>query len=125
MKLYGLALAAMALTGCASSVMNGFVGKPIQEVMVRYGQPNNAFDMGDGRRAFQWSMSNTYVTPVTSTTTGNAYAYGPSVAWTQNTQISGGVPITNTCAYTMFGRWSGASNTWIMESFQKPKLACE
>lgn len=115
----------VALCGCASSVMNGFVGKSVQEVMVRYGPPANAFDMGDGRRAFQWQMTSTSVTPVTSTTTGNAFAYGNNVNWTQRTQITGGVPITNTCAYTMFGRWSDAANAWIMESYQKPKLMCE
>lgn len=123
-KLLTLALA-MALTGCASSIMNGFVGKSVQEVMVRYGPPSNAFDMGDGRRAFQWEMTSSYVTPVTATTTGNAYAYGRNVAWTENTQISGGVPVSNTCAYTMFGRWSDTSKAWIMESYQKPKLMCE
>lgn len=125
MKFRGLMLIALALSGCASSVMNGFVGKSVQDVMVQYGPPTNAFDMGDGRRAFQWAMTNSYVTPVTSTTTGNAYATGSNVRWMQNTQISGGVPITNTCAYTMFGRWSDTASTWVMESFQKPKLACE
>ncbi len=113
------------LSGCASSIMGGFVGKPLQQVMVRYGPPANAFDMGDGRRAFQWVMSSTYVTPTYATNTGNASVYGNSVMWTQNTQITGGVPITNTCAYTMYGRWSESTKTWVMEGYEKPKLLCE
>lgn len=117
--------AAVALTGCASQIMSGFVGQPLQQAMVKYGPPSNAFDMPDGRRAFQWAMSSTYVTPTYSTTTGNAYGYGNSVNWQTNTQITGGVPITSKCAYTLYGRWSDGANAWIVEGFEKPSFACE
>lgn len=116
---------ALFLTGCASSVMNGFVGKPVQSAMVKYGPPVNAFDMGDGRRAFQWVMRSTYTTPVTATNSGTAIPMGSSVYWSQNTQISGGQPITNECAYTLYGRWSESANTWMIEGFEKPRLMCE
>ena len=115
----------LTLSGCAGSIMNGFVGQPLQQVMVKYGPPANAFDMGDGRRAFQWAISKTFVTPTNASTTGNAYGYGNSVTWTQNTQISGGVPITNSCMYTMYGRWNENTNTWIMAGYEKPKLMCQ
>lgn len=124
-KLILAAITSLALTGCASQIMNGFVGKPLQEVMVRYGPPANAFDMGDGRRAFQWVMTSTYVTPTTAYTTGTAYGHGNSVSWTQNTRIVGGQPISNQCAYTMFGRWSDSANSWMMEGYQKPNIMCE
>lgn len=118
------ALAALALlAGCASSIMKGFVGEPLQQAMVKYGPPLNAFDMGDGRRAFQWVMTSTYVMPSYATNTGNAYAVGNSVYWSQNTQISGGQPISNRCAYTLYGRWNGSA--WIIEGFAKPNLICE
>lgn len=116
---------AVLLSGCASSVMGGFVGQPVQQAMVKYGTPSNAFDMGDGRRAFQWVMQSTYVTPTVATNTGNAFGYGNSVSWTQNTTITGGQPITSKCAYTLYGRWSETAKSWIVEGFEKPPLLCE
>lgn len=120
-----LGLLLLTLCACASSIMQGFVGQPLQQAMIKYGPPLNAFDMGDGRRAFQWVMNSTYVTPSYATTTGNAYGIGNSVYWTQNTQISGGQPINNRCAYTLFGRWSDSTNSWLIEGFEKPNLMCE
>jgi len=124
-KLIGITLVLFLVAGCASSIMNGFVGKSLPQVMVKYGPPLNAFDMGDGRRAFQWIMTNTYVTPMYATTTGNAFASGNSMMWSQNTQIGGGVPITDQCAYTMYGRWHEDQKLWIMEGFEPPNLMCE
>lgn len=119
---YAICLA-LALTGCASSIMKGFVGQPLQSVMIKYGAPANAFDMPDGTRAFQWIMSSTYVTPTYATNSGYATPMGNSVYWQQNTQIHGGQPITNTCAYTMFGRWNGTA--WVMTGYSKPNLMCQ
>ncbi|WP_299327595.1 hypothetical protein [Parasphingopyxis sp.] len=105
--------------------MDGFVGDPIQQVMVRYGPPANAFDMPDGTRAFQWVMDRSYVTPTYQSNTGSATAIGNSVYWSQNTQISGGQPINHRCAYTMYGRWDDNLETWVMTGFERPPLACE
>lgn len=105
--------------------MQGYLGQPLQAAMIDYGPPQNAFDMPDGTRAFQWVMSSTYVTPTNVNNYGNAYAAGNAVNWYQNTQITGGQPITNECAYTMFARWSDAQNAWVFTSFKKPKMLCE
>lgn len=117
--------AALAVTGCASSIMGGYMGEPVQSAMVKYGPPQAAFDMGDGRRAFQWSMDQSYTTPTTVNNQGNANVYGNSVWWTEKTQISGGQTLNSTCNYTMYGRWSESANAWILESFEKPRLMCE
>ena len=53
-------LALSTLIGCASEIMKGYVGRPVQDVMLDYGAPTNAFDMGDGRRAFQWIIHSSY-----------------------------------------------------------------
>ena len=101
--------------------MQGYVGKPLQEVMLDYGPPVNAFDMPDGTRAFQWSMSSTYVTPTTVTSTtmpaGNI--------WMTNTQISGGQPITSSCVYTMFARWNDEQGAWVFTDFRRPSALCQ
>lgn len=112
---------AVSSAGCASQIMQGYIGEPIQEVMIDYGPPINAFDMPDGTRAFQWSMSSTYVTPtnVTTTTTpaGNM--------WFTNTRITGGQAITSSCVYTMFARWDDEQRTWIFTDFRRPNMMCE
>ena len=105
--------------------MKGYVGQSLQQVMVKRGAPANAFDMGDGRRAFQWVITQTYVAPVNVQNSGNAYSFGNSVNWSQNTQITGGQPITNACAYTMYGRWNEDRKIWLMEGFEKPNFNCE
>jgi hypothetical protein len=120
-----IAAAFVMLSGCASTIMKNYVGQPLQIPMLDYGTPANAFDMPDGSRAFQWVLSSTYTPPVTATNTGNAYAVGNSVLWTQRTQINGGQPITSQCAYTMFARWDDAQNAWVITGFRKPKLMCE
>ena len=64
--------ALLSLSACASQIMQGYVGKPIQSAMVDYGPPVNAFDMGDGRRAFQWVMNQTYIMPTNVRNYGTA-----------------------------------------------------
>lgn len=118
-------IAALTLTACASQIMQGYVGQPVQQVMVKYGTPISAFDMGDGRRAFQWRIGHSYTPPTTVTNSGTAYPIGNSVWWTQSTQISGGQPITGSCIYTLYGRWSASANAWLIDSYEKPPLMCE
>lgn len=120
-----LGLAALALAGCASSIMNDYVGQPLQSAMVDYGPPVNAFDMGDGRRAFQWSMTSSYTAPTTVSNSGTAMPMGNSVWWTQNTQISGGGTSSQTCLYTLYGRWDESADVWRVEGFEKPRFMCE
>jgi len=115
----------LALSGCASSIMQGYVGQPVQQAMVDYGPPSTAFDMGDGRRAFQWAMESTGKTPTYVQNSGNVQGYGNSAWWTQNTTITGGQTVTSKCNYTLYGRWSDASNAWLIEGFEKPKFLCE
>jgi hypothetical protein len=126
MKKTGFAiLVALALSACATSIMRDFVGEPVQRVMVRYGSPANAFDMPDGRRAFQWVMGSSYTPPAYVSQTGNATAIGNTVWWTQNSQISGGQPIHSECTYTMYGRWNETQNAWIIEGFEQPSFMCQ
>jgi len=117
--------AALSLAGCASSIMKGYVGEPLQAAMVDYGPPANAFDMGDGRRAFQWSMTSTSTAPTMVRNSGTAVPLGNSVWWTQNTQISGGGTATTECLYTLYARWDQQTMVWRVEAFEKPRLFCE
>lgn len=113
------------LTGCASQIMQAYVGKDVREVMLDYGAPANAFDMGDGRRAFQWVIGSSFTTPVTATTSGRVNAIG-NMAWVNsNTRITGGQTISSNCLYTLFGKWNESAQGWFVTDFKKPNLMCE
>lgn len=55
-----VAAACLLLASCASrqeelqKTMDSWVGRPISEYALRFGPPASNFDMGTGRRAFQW-----------------------------------------------------------------------
>lgn len=117
-----IAVAAM-VAGCASSIMQGFVGQPIQQVALRYGPPSNVYDMPDGQRAFQWVRINSYTTPTQVNTTGSAFPIGNMVWYSQNTTVTGGQPVRSECAYTLLARWNG--DAWIVASFVEPRLLCQ
>jgi hypothetical protein len=93
--------------------------------MVDYGVPVNAFDMGDGRRAFQWVMTSSTTMPTHATTSGSVTTTG-NMAWVNsNTRITGGQTITSTCTYTMFATWDESRQGWMVVDFRKPNLMCE
>jgi hypothetical protein len=114
-----------ALAGCASDIMKGFVGQPIQTVMLRYGPPAGAFDMPDGTRAFQWAMTRSGMLPTNVQQSGSVVMVGQNAYWMSNAQITGGQTITSECLYTMTGRWDEATKTWMVTGFQKPGFTCE
>ena len=133
------------VASCASQIMSSYHGKSVQEVMLDYGAPVNAFDMPDGRRVFQWVKGVSYTTPTNITTNsvgtgsgqGNASInnYGDTLnvqhsnqqsAWvSSNTTISGGQTISGTCIYSLFGSWDEARKTWVIVGHQKPRFMCE
>lgn len=120
-----IAAAALALSGCATSIMEGFIGQPLQAGIARYGPPDYVFDMPDGRRAFQWRIESDMTMPVT--TTGNVNIYAPPGAFaTINHQQTtyGGNTVTQVCRYTMYAVWQDSPGAWIFESFEKPNLMC-
>jgi len=125
MKTLILIFTFVLITGCASQIMQSYVGKDVREAMLDYGPPANAFDMGDGRRAFQWAINSSYTTPSYATTTGNIYGSGPTAWVTTNTVITGGQTINSRCIYTVFGRWNTQRNGWVIESFRPPNFMCE
>ena len=117
--------ASFVLWGCASQIMQSYVEKDVRDVMLDYGPPANAFDMGDGRRAFQWVINSSYTTPAYATTTGTVTNYGYSSWVTTNTQIHGGQAINSRCIYTLFARWNEARDGWKIIGFKKPNFMCE
>lgn len=136
-RLLFVTISVMLLSACASTIMEGYMNKPLSEVVLKYGPPSNAFDMGDGRRAFTWLKTRTLVTPGTATTYGNgtatAYGVGNNVnvygSYYGTTVYSPPVASDLTCAYTVFAERSRTDiegpAAWMIVSYQKPDLICE
>ena len=135
----------LLLDGCASKIMESYIGKDVRTAVIDYGPPANAIDLGNGQRAFQWVMHHSYTTPTyistsgTATTNGygyanvNNYGYGSNIygnynatTWlNSNTVISGGDVIHSKCIYTIFAKWDKNRKAWIITGYKKPPLACE
>jgi hypothetical protein len=109
-------IAALLLAGCATQIMEGYVGKPIQEAMLDYGAPTSRIDMPDGTVAYQWRMTTSATTPITANTFG--YPNGMS-----QTVVSGGQTVTSDCLYTLFVR-TGDDGVERVAGFKKPSLMC-
>ena len=120
-----LACASLALVGCASQILNSYVGKDVRQAVVKYGPPANALDMGDGRRAFQWVMNSSYTTPVNATTTGTVNSSGPTAWYTSNTLITGGQTFSYRCVYTLYAKWEEARQGWIGVGYETPNIMCQ
>lgn len=95
-----IAACALVLSSCAAQ-MQGFVGQPLESVMIEYGPPANSFDMPDGTRVFQWIRPRI----ISSSPTALRGPYG-------RTTIIGGHTTSLTCVWTMYARRS--QNTWVM-----------
>lgn len=117
----------ICVSGCASTHMAQYMGKEIQEVMIDSGAPVNAFDMSDGRRAFQFRWGGgTFVTPQTTTYSGSASAIGNS-AWYSGTAITNGGHVISSegCLITYLTNWDNDKKTWIVTENRLPKqLVC-
>jgi hypothetical protein len=112
-----------SLTGCATDIMRGYIGRTPQDVMARYGPPDNVFDMPDGRRAYQWLEVSESTSPGSEQT---------RTRWVEKrdgrrervttTEISPPVSERKKCYYTMYAHRDRGD--WIFDSFQQPEFGC-
>ena len=124
-----LSVILVLLGGCASKIMESYIGKDVRTVVLRYGPPANAIDLGRGKRAFQWIMNSSYTTPTYVSTTSYGSAYGSrynATAWVNSySTITGGQTINSRCIYTLITKWDKSRNAWIVTGYQQPGIGCE
>lgn len=128
-------------TACASGIMQGYIGKNIEEAILDYGPPSNIIDLSDGRRAYQlvrgklttlpsFSRTSTYGNSSTSITgqakgdrfNANSNTSGSSISSTSN---SGSMTVEGRCVYTLIAAFYKDKKAWIIEEFRKPDFLCE
>jgi len=116
--------------GCATSheKLASYIGEDIKQVVADYGYPNVAFDMGKGRRDFQWTMNTSSTIPAQAISTGGltkpADQFNPDLEMTTITPMYGGEPVASECSYTMITDWDDTKKIWIVTAYQKPRSGC-
>lgn len=136
-----MVLTILAASGCASGIMQSYVGKPMTEPVLDYGPPSAAFDMDATTRAFIWRMTDSYTVPGYIRTSGNGSASAFATAsggfasamgsgiWTSNAIVQPAQDVSWSCNYALFARRAGngisGPGGWIVSGYRKPSLACE
>jgi hypothetical protein len=115
------------LSACVSTHMKGFIGKDIREVMMVEGPPITAFDIGEGRRAFQYKFGGgKYVIPEASRTTGSATITGNSIWLDQRTITKPAIIVeSDGCLISYIAEFNVAKSGWHVVDIRYPKrLVC-
>jgi len=123
MRLVPWVVLTILLTGCASTHMKQYMGQDIREVIIESGPPMNAFDMGDGQRAFQFLWGGgTVALPQITTGSGQVTAIG-NAAWYSGTAITsgGGVYHSDGCVLTYLTRWDESRHGWVVVAYRYPQ----
>ncbi|MCH7861262.1 hypothetical protein ACQKOH_20215 [Sphingomonas sp. NPDC092331] len=105
---------AVALQGCSADIMRGYVGRPPEAVMARYGPPVDVRDLPDGRRAYQWMEVETTTSGGSETTT---YERGR-----RRTEYAPTTTAEKRCFYTFYAHRTSAG--WRIDSYLNPELGC-
>ena len=118
-----LTIGCIILASCASQIMQGYVGKDINEAILDYGQPANIIDLGDGKRAFQWAMGNTTITPGMTFNNGQVNALGNTANVSITSYTTPTVINNDTCLYVLIAEQR--NNHWMVTNYRKPRFDCE
>jgi hypothetical protein len=118
-----LPIMVLALAGCATEIMRGYIGALPEAVMARYGPPDRVYDLPDGRRAYQW-MDGTRSTSLGSGETRTRLVrrgrQPPERVTTTRTNPA--IVGERRCYYTMYAHRQGGG--WVFEDFERPKRGC-
>ena len=118
------------IAGCAASheKLESYVGLDIQEVVAEYGNPDVAFDMGNSRRDFQWTMRKSSSMPAYDISLGAltnpAEQFDPDIKVNPEVPRYGDQAIAAECSYIMITNWDNDKKTWVVKDYQKPKSGC-
>jgi len=109
------------IASCASQIMGKYVGQDVRDVAITYGPPSNAFDLGDGRRVFQWISTTSMTTPGTAQTTATVTIIGNTEWLNSNTTITSPQTITQKDVCSYIATWDEAQSAWIVSEVRIPR----
>ena len=111
----------LLFAGCASQIMSKYIGQDIRKVAINYGPPTNSFDLGDGRRVFQWISTTNLTIPGTVQTTGTVTAIGNTEWLNSNSTITSPPSLIQMDVCTYIAIWDEAQNAWIVSEVRIPR----
>jgi hypothetical protein len=115
------------LAGCASTVMNNFVNRPVSDVMVENGPPSYSFDTGPNQKTFIWKIIRSSNEPGVIETSHNAGGFGNDPSTTTTVQLPQQQDYD--CYYAFYTQKTNGTgqylSDWIVTGFKKPNLSCQ
>lgn len=129
MKKFLILVIALGLSACATKQMKASIGKPIDKVIVKYGNDYSITDLNDGRRMYEWTRTYTkhhsgWGTGTEKTKVKNK-KNGVRVTTTTSSSFgSDSYTTTETCRYKFLTRFNKQRQAWIISSIKKPKFGC-
>ncbi len=105
--------------------MKRFVGKDTRYIDIDGDAPVNAFDLPDGRRAFQYLWDGgTCVVPHTTRTRGRVQLVGNTAYHTKQKLLPGDCVLENPGrVITYIAEWNGAKTGWFVVAISNPTRA--
>lgn len=111
-----------ALAACASTEMRPYIGQPIEEVLLRYGAPEQVIDMGEGRRAYQFRWGGgAAILPGSSVSTGTTTG---GITTVNTTSMPGMVVNSPGCLMAFIASDHGGGRYVVDEIRPPSELAC-
>lgn len=122
MRLVVLLAATLFAASCASTEMRPYLGQPIEEVLLRYGAPEQVITMTDGRRAYQFRWGGgVAIIPGSSVSTGTTLG---GVTTVNTTSTPSAVVNSRGCIMTFFAADAGGGR-YIVDEIRPPRdLTC-
>ncbi|MDO9025299.1 hypothetical protein [Zwartia sp.] len=113
------------MSGCASQIMQSYIGQPLLRVVEDYGMPVAAFDSEPGVRSFIWVLQSQGVTP--QLTTGSATVTGNQLFASTITYPA--TYTSSSCNYAIYARKTrddiDGVGAWTVVGYKTPPLRCQ
>lgn len=115
-----LMILALTLAACASTIMEGHVGRDISAVIAKYGLSLQAFDLPDGGCAFQWEMIETSYVPKTI-----MYEATETRKSSKSNSTSSDGYVRKQASYFTFFTQPSSQSGWTIVGFEEPVVKYE
>ena len=118
---------AIALSACASSTMKNYVGRPVSEVIMDYGQPDSVIDTAPNQRAVIWKEVHYRNRPGVIESGEYDDVFENTRVNRTTIQLPG--QSVDTCYFTFYTQdmtgYAQSPADWIITGFRKPNFNCE
>ena len=116
-------LAAVLSSGCATTTLQTYVGRDLNEVVRRYGPPAERIAMPTGGYAFKWVLSASG-TPAASKPLDMFMPVSVAPMHQRRIYDKAGFLMGGMCVYTVYAKWRAESRQWFVTGYRTPRIDC-